>query len=155
MKAGARRIRFKRNPHNLHAFVDNQVAARTLGARPVWYNVMSRVPMAAAPSPFLPSRAAVGQFVKESEAKSLAREQIQRAVDTRRRQHSLGNVLDRLLPPAIVFPEDEIRATFYAWHPFELRRPTSFVESESTFGPRDWSSIYGGAKGSFPLMGEK
>ncbi len=155
MKAGARRIRFKRNPYALQAFVDNQVAARTLALRPVWYDVLSRVPMVAAPSPFLPSRASVGQFVEKSETMSLAQEQVRRARDTRRRQESLGNVLDRLLPPAIVFPEDEIRATFYAWHPFELRRPASFVESESSMGRRDWSSIHGGPKGSFPLMGEK
>jgi len=43
-------------------------------------------------------------------------------------------------PTKIVFPEDELRQTFYRDHPWELARPMSLVELHGTDARyRDWS----------------
>ncbi|KAJ3160638.1 mitochondrial ribosomal small subunit component [Geranomyces michiganensis] len=47
-------------------------------------------------------------------------------------------------PPPITYPEDEIRAAFYKWHPLELSKPRTLVEDEQTLKWRSWEDIHGG-----------
>jgi hypothetical protein len=44
-------------------------------------------------------------------------------------------------PYEILYPEDELRKTFYEKHPFELSRPFFAVEDETSLEERDWSDI--------------
>ncbi|RKP04081.1 hypothetical protein CXG81DRAFT_23338 [Caulochytrium protostelioides] len=44
-------------------------------------------------------------------------------------------------PPPIVYPEDEIRDTFYETHPYELLRPRYVVESEANLAGRTQVAI--------------
>jgi small subunit ribosomal protein S23 len=57
-------------------------------------------------------------------------------------------------PTRIVFPEDELRRTFYRDHPWELARPRIFAETDGLDARyRDWSK--GLRQIGMPLTGER
>lgn len=57
-------------------------------------------------------------------------------------------------PQAIVYPEDKVRDTFYASHPFELSRPRSLLQYESSFDAYDWSKNIYGNRADLDVCGE-
>lgn len=57
------------------------------------------------------------------------------------------------LPQKIIFPEDELRRTFYQHHPWELARPRVIIETDGKDYRRyDWSK--GLRQPGMPLCGE-
>ncbi|KND05001.1 mitochondrial 37S ribosomal protein RSM25 [Spizellomyces punctatus DAOM BR117] len=123
----------RNNPYALLKNIDRLHAAGRIHSLPPWYDAVRRHP----PATFIPKGATpteTGAFALDSH--------IQRGSA---RQNPLTYRPHYVSKPAvIVYPEDEIRAAFYRWHPLELARPISLVRGEEDLKERDWKDIYGG-----------
>ncbi len=109
-------------------------------SEPVWVQAMNRYPPAPpALRSAIPSE--VGAFVPE---KSQERLKYQRLKGKKRSNGPIIRDQIYTKPRRIVYPEDNIRKTFYKTHPYELDRPLLAIESEESVRQRDWSTIDGG-----------
>ncbi|KAJ3011254.1 mitochondrial ribosomal small subunit component [Thoreauomyces humboldtii] len=132
----------RNNPYTLCKNIDRLTAAGRVRNLPAWYKAVSLYPTTQfTPKGVVPSE--IGQFQPPTAAAaatmtSSPREYYKRINPRTYKAQYVARV------PEIVYPEDELRQAFYRWHPLELSRPRSLVETEHTLTHKDWSSIHGG-----------
>ncbi|KAI8826070.1 mitochondrial ribosomal protein S25-domain-containing protein [Fimicolochytrium jonesii] len=137
----------RNNAYTLCQNVTRLVDAERIKQTPAWYQAVLRFPGAQfTPNGIIPAQQ--GQFRKPTTTASPSTpfSTTEHNLYKRGNRNYKPKYVTR--PPRIVYPEDEIRRAFYRWHPLELRRPRSLVETEETLGVKDWSTIFG--DGSFP-----
>ncbi|KAI9103268.1 mitochondrial ribosomal protein S25-domain-containing protein [Phlyctochytrium arcticum] len=138
----------KNNPYTLVKNVNRLVATGRLKRPPAWYGAVKLYPQATFTPRGIPP-VELGAFVPSTSSKSQANKELQPYTHKTAQRPDIRTYRPHyyVRPNQIVYPEDEIRAAFYRWHPLELARPRTLVEREDEIGNRDWSTITGGKPG--------
>jgi len=117
-------------PSRVYQTVTQQLNAGSISQPPPWYQTIGSIPPAEIMTRTQPVQ--------------------HRDVNSRMRTRKPSKMFK---PQLIEYPEDRLRQTFYADHPWELARPRIVLENDGKDGQRcDWSRIQQRGR---PLNGER
>lgn len=129
LSRGGRKFRVLKLAQTARQELDNKILERTERVAPVWLNVLEKIP---------PSNALVRPPAIQLKAAS----------------PRLNKPKRTYMPQEMEFEEDELRATFFKDHPWELARPRIIIEMDGKDRERfDWST--GLVQKGLALTGER